>query len=128
MRYRLVVMDRFRHHSLALLTLLITTAALVAVSLLGLMHSFDAPLRETLTGAASTSQQVGYVAVTDEVTLVASLEAIRHYPVVLKTGIFRGHHFIRIEGDPNTVRSATEAAAYQASIHDGLVYSGIQIE
>ncbi len=115
-------------HFAALFTLIVITAVLVGANLLGILQSVEAPVHAALTGALGAGKQVGYVAVKDTESLKAALEAIKAYPVDKQSGVFRGHYFVRIEGDPNSVRAATTAAAYQASLRQGLVFSGIQVE
>lgn len=116
-------------HGLAVLMLVavIASFSLISESRWSPFPKLESGVVPLLTGAASRNQ-VGYVAVKDAEALQLSFDAIRYAPVTLKTGTFRGHYFLRIEGAPNNVRAATTTAAIAADIRHGLVFSGIQLE
>lgn len=113
---------------LSLLIILLLVSIVATTGMAGFLGKLDAIIRPSLTGAVTTGEQVGYVAMKSKETLLKTQEAVRRYPVEFESGVFRGHYFLRINGRPNTVRSATYLAAIQADINHDLVYAGIQIE
>ncbi len=114
--------SRVQAHGLALL---FSVAFIASLLLWG--GSGVSAVEPVLTGALSATP-VGYVAVKDKFVLKSAVESIRSYPVVLETGTFRGHYFLKIKGTSNTVHAATLAAAQQAALRGGLVFSGVQVE
>lgn len=116
-----------KHHTAPILLILGLTSIFAIVSLLGMMDHIEG-VQSQLTGASVAYHRVGYVAVSDQATMKASMESIRRYPVSITAGQFRGYYYLKIEGNPNTVKAAMYHAAIHADQHHALVYSGLQVE